>query len=42
MAFRLTSRLCGLLVKAMRQLTQSVKVVTCSSRNVSFPYSLPC
>ena len=31
MAFRLTSRLCGLLVKAMRQLTQSVKVVTCAA-----------
>jgi hypothetical protein len=29
MALRLTSTLCGLLVKAMRQLTQSVKVVTC-------------
>ena len=30
-AFRLTSRLCGLLVKAMRQFTQSVKVVTCDA-----------
>ena len=30
MAFRLTSRLWGLLVNAIRQFTQSVKVVTCS------------
>ena len=29
MALRLTSRLCGLLVNAIRQLTQSVNVVTC-------------
>ena len=32
MAFRLTSRLWGLLVKAMRQLTQSVNVVTYSGK----------
>ena len=29
MALRLTSRLCGLLVNAIRQFTQSVNVVTC-------------
>ncbi len=32
MAFRLTSRLWGLLVKAIRQFTQSVKVVTYGGR----------
>ena len=36
MAFRLTSRLCGLLVKAIRQFTQSVKVVTCASLHLAF------
>ena len=40
MAFRLTSRLWGLLVKAIRQFTQSVNVVTYSGRtSVSLEYS---
>ena len=37
MALRLTSRLCGLLVKAMRQLTQSVNVVTCAPESFQLP-----
>jgi hypothetical protein len=36
MLLRATSRLCGLLVKAIKQLTQSVKVVvSVSARNIT-------
>ena len=48
-AFKLTSRLWGLLVKAMRQFTQSVKVVTCikhpcrlDSDQLKMPLADPC
>ena len=40
MAFRLTSRLCGLLVKAIRQFTQSVKVVTYIGKKQLYPQNI--